>query len=65
MAVWRRGILDSGNLLWEVQGFQIRLDHKMKKGGKFLTFSSRDELDGAMGENWCHGRAGSREDSSD
>lgn len=54
MAVWRRGILIPGTYLGKIQGFQIRLDNKMKKGGKFLTFSSRDELDGAMGENWCH-----------
>lgn len=54
MAVWRRGILIPGTYFGKIQGFQIRLDHKMKKGGKFLTFSSRDELDGAMGENWCH-----------
>lgn len=54
MAVWRRGILIPGTYFGKIQGFQIRLDHKMKKGGKFLTFSSRDELDGTMGENWCH-----------
>ena len=54
MAVWRRGILIPGTYLGKIQGFQIRLDNKMKKGGKFLSFSSRDELDGAMGENWCH-----------
>ena len=54
MAVWRRGIMIPGTYFGKIQGFQIRLDNKMKKGGKFLTFSSRDELDGAMGENWCH-----------
>lgn len=54
MTVWRRGILIPGTYFGKIQGFQIRLDHKMKKGGKFLTFSSRDELDGTMGENWCH-----------
>ena len=43
------GILIPGTYFGKIQGFQIRLDHKMKKGGKFLTFSSRDELDGAMG----------------
>ena len=54
MAVWRRGIMIPGTYFGKIQGFQIRLDNKMKKGGKILTFSSRDELDGAMGENWCH-----------
>lgn len=54
MAIWRRGIFIPGVYNGKIQGFQIRLDHKMKKGGKFLTFSSVDELDGAKGENWCH-----------
>ena len=26
----------------------------MKKGGKFLTFSSIDKKDGVGAENWCH-----------
>lgn len=54
MAVWRRGILIPCTYFGKIQGFQIRLDKKMKKGGKFLTFSSTDELDGTRGENWCH-----------
>ena len=49
-----RGIMIPGKHFGKIQGFQIRLDKKMKKGGKFLTFSSTDELDGAKGENWCH-----------
>ncbi len=26
----------------------------MKRGGKFLTFSTPEQLDGAAAENWCH-----------
>lgn len=54
MAIYRRGILIPGRYRGKIQGFQIRLDKKMKKGGKFLTFSSTDKLDGVQGENWCH-----------
>lgn len=54
MLMHRRGIMIPGRYHGKIQGFQIRLDKKMKRGGKFLTFSSTDELDGTKGENWCH-----------
>lgn len=37
-----------------IQSIHIRLDKKMKKGGKFLPFSSMDKLDGTGSKNWCH-----------
>lgn len=37
-----------------IQSLHIRLDKKMKRGGKFLTFSTPGQLDGAAAENWCH-----------
>ena len=37
-----------------IQSLHIRLDETLKKGGKFLTFSSTDKLDGVRAENWCH-----------
>ena len=37
-----------------IQGLHVRLDKKMKRGGKFLTFSSTERLDGTTAENWCH-----------
>ena len=37
-----------------IQSLHIRLDKKMKRGGKFLTFSTPEQLDGAAAENWCH-----------
>lgn len=37
-----------------IQSLHIRLDRKMKRGGKFLTFSSADKVDGTAAVNWCH-----------
>ena len=37
-----------------IQSLHIRLDKKMKRGGKFLTFSTPGQLDGAAAETWCH-----------
>src|SRR5699024_2172321 len=42
MAVCRRGILIPGTYLGTSQG------------GRFLTFSRRSSLTGAMGDHWCH-----------
>lgn len=55
MAVYRRGIIiPCRDRFGRIQSLHIRLDKKMKKGGKFLTFSSIDKLDGTGAENWCH-----------
>ena len=55
MAVYRRGIMiPCRDRLGRIQSLHIRLDRKMKRGGKFLTFSSTDKPDGARAENWCH-----------
>lgn len=37
-----------------IQSLHIRLDTKLKRGGKFLTFSSTDKPDGVRAENQCH-----------
>lgn len=55
MAVYRRGIMiPCRDRFGRIQSLHIRLDKKMKRGGKFLTFSSTDKPDGARAENWCH-----------
>jgi len=54
LALYRRGIFIPCITDGKIQSLQIRLDKKMRKGGKFLTFSSTDLLDGARAENWCH-----------
>lgn len=55
MAMYRRGIMiPCRDRFGRIQSIHIRLDKKMKKGGKFLTFSSTDKFDGAGAENWCH-----------
>lgn len=55
LALYRRGIMiPCRDRLGRIQSIHIRLDEKMKKGGKFLTFSSTDKLDGTKAENWCH-----------
>ena len=55
MAIYLRGILiPCCDRFGRIQSLHIRLDKKMKKGGKFLTFSSVDKLDGVAAENWCH-----------
>lgn len=60
VALKRRGIvIPSRDMYGRIQSLQIRLDKPIKRGGKFLTFSSTDKLDGAKAENWCHIR-GSR-----
>lgn len=52
---YRRGIVIPCRDRWgRIQSLHIRLDEKMKKGGKFLTFSSTDKPDGVRAENWCH-----------
>lgn len=55
MAIYRRGIIiPCRDRLSRIQSLHIRLDKKMKRGGKFLTFSSTDKPDGTGTENWCH-----------
>lgn len=55
LASYRRGILiPCRDRFGRIQSLHIRLDKKLKKGGKFLTFSSTDKLDGTGAENWCH-----------
>lgn len=55
LASYRRGILiPCRDRFGRIQSLHIRLDKKMKRGGKFLTFSSTDKLDGVGAENWCH-----------
>lgn len=55
MAIYLRGIMiPCRDRLGRIQSIHIRLDKKMKRGGKFLTFSSVDKLDGTGAENWCH-----------
>ncbi len=55
MAIYLRGIMiPCRDRLGRIQSIHIRLDKKMKKGGKFLTFSSIDKKDGVGAENWCH-----------
>lgn len=55
LALYRRGIMiPCRDRLGRIQGLHIRLDRKMKKGRKFLTFSSSDKMDGVGAENWCH-----------
>lgn len=55
MAIYRRGILiPCRDRRGRIQSLHIRLDKKMKRGGKFLTFSSTDKRDGVGAENWCH-----------
>lgn len=55
LASYRRGILiPCRDRFGRIQSLHIRLDKRLKKGGKFLTFSSTDKLDGAGAENWCH-----------
>ena len=55
MAIYLRGIMiPCRDRLGRIQSIHIRLDKKMKKGGKFLPFSSMDKLDGAGSKNWCH-----------
>ena len=55
MAIYLRGIMiPCRDWLGRIQSIHIRLDKKMKRGGKFLTFSSVDKLDGTGAENWCH-----------
>lgn len=55
MAIYLRGIMiPCRDRFGRIQSLHIRLDKKMKKGGKFLTFSSVDKKDGVGAENWCH-----------
>lgn len=55
MAIYLRGIMiPCRDRLGRIQSIHIRLDKKMKKGGKFLPFSSMDKLDGVGSKNWCH-----------
>lgn len=55
LSLYQRGIMiPCCDRLGRIQRLHIRLDKKMKKGGKFLPFSSTDKLDGATAENWCH-----------
>lgn len=55
MAIYRRGIMiPCRDRIGRIQSLHIRLDKKMKRGGKFLTFSSTDKPDGTGAENWCH-----------
>ena len=55
MAIYLRGIMiPCRDRLGRIQSIHIRLDKKMSKGGKFLTFSSIDKKDGVGAENWCH-----------
>lgn len=55
MALYLRGIMiPCRDRHGRIQSIHIRLDKKMKRGGKFLTFSSVDKPDGAGAENWCH-----------
>ena len=55
MAIYLRGIMIPCRArLGRIQSIHIRLDKKMKKGGKFLPFSSMDKLDGTGSKNWCH-----------
>lgn len=55
MAFYARGIMiPCRDRLGRIQSIHIRLDKELKKGGKFLTFSSADRRDGAGAENWCH-----------
>ena len=55
LASYRRGIMiPCRDRLGRIQSIHIRLDQKMKRGGKFLTFSSTDKPDGVGAEAWCH-----------
>lgn len=55
LALYRRGIMiPCRDRFGRIQSLHIRLDKKLKKGGKFLSFSSPDMRDGAGSENWCH-----------
>ena len=55
LALYRRGIMiPCRDRLGRIQSIHIRLDEKLKRGGKFLTFSSTDKRDGAGAEIWCH-----------
>ena len=55
MALFWRGIMiPCRDRFGRIQRIHIRLDKKMKKGGKFLPLSSTDMLDGACAENWCY-----------
>lgn len=55
LASYRRGIMiPCRDRFGRIQSLHIRLDKKLKRGGKFLTFSSTDKPDGAGAENWCH-----------
>lgn len=55
LALYRRGImLPSRDRMGRIQAIHIRLDKKLKRGQKFLTFSSPDKPGGAGAETWCH-----------
>lgn len=55
MAFYLRGILiPCKDRFGHIQSLHVRLDRKMKRGGKFLTFSSAEKPDGCKAENWCH-----------
>lgn len=55
LALYQRGIMiPCRDRFGRIQRLHIRLDKKMKKGGKFLPFSSTDKPDGVGAENWCH-----------
>ena len=55
MAFYLRGIMiPCRDRFGRIQSIHIRLDKKMRRGGKFLTFSSIDKRDGVGAENWCH-----------
>lgn len=55
LASYRRGILiPCRDRLGRIQSLHIRLDKKLGRGGKFLTFSSPDKQSGCGAQNWCH-----------
>lgn len=55
LALYRRGImLPSRDRMGRIQAIHVRLDKKLKRGQKFLTFSSPDKPGGAGAETWCH-----------
>ena len=55
LASYRRGILiPCRDRFGRIQSLHVRLDKELKRGGKFLTFSSPDKRDGCGAQNWCH-----------
>lgn len=55
LALYKRGIMiPCRDSFGRIQSIHIRLDKKIRKGGKFLTFSSPDKPGGAGAETWCH-----------